>query len=350
MEVFKLFFINEKTHLKHVATLSNKPILSTYRNGNHFTSILEDGTRIRETVCKFSKKLTYDFAESADVLITKKCDLGCSYCHEDATTYGQHADLNLPIFDTWHEGTEMAIGGGNVFEHPDLNSFLMKMKDKKVMCNITVNQKHIIKHYDQLVYLIENKLVKGIGISLVDSSDKESIEAIEKLYTKTNNIVIHVIAGLVRVQDMNFLHGKKVLILGYKDNVGRGVRYKQSFGREISENIEWLKRNLYMLCHAVFQVASFDNLALAQLDAKNTLMISNKEWKKRFQGSDYGDNRGKEAPSTFYFDAVNQMVGRSSTQPYKDRLQYKDQTFKESFEMSLTNYTTNSGVYGELKI
>ena len=99
-------------------------LLHKYFNGNHYTSIYDDGTRIRETINPEDNKFTYDFAENVDVLITKRCDVNCPYCHENANINGKHGDLNLLIFDTWQPGTEMAIGGGNVFEHPNLFSFL----------------------------------------------------------------------------------------------------------------------------------------------------------------------------------------------------------------------------------
>ena len=129
-------------------------LLYRYFNGNHYTSIYDDGTRIRETIDPEDNKFTYDFAENVDVLITKKCDANCSYCHENANINGKHGDLNLPIFNTWHPGTEMAIGGGNVFEHPNLFSFLNRLKDKKVIANVTVNQKHIELNYNKILYLL----------------------------------------------------------------------------------------------------------------------------------------------------------------------------------------------------
>lgn len=337
-------------HGSHVKKLyPNKIILDSYENGNHFTTICQDGTRVRETKDEKETKFTFNWAENADVLITKKCNAGCKYCHEDATVNGKHGDLHLPIFDTWKAGTEMAIGGGNIFEHPEIGQFLVRMKKQGVICNITVNQKHVKENYSTLGYWIDNKLVHGIGISLTDSSDKETWQLVDTLnFRSGGNIVIHTIVGLISEKDFPLLTNKKVLILGYKDNVGRGVQYGKTFKGALEFERNWLKNNLKRLSELA-AVLSFDNLALAQLDAKNTLGISDKEWALRFQGKDYGDANGEDAPSTFYFDAVNQMIGRSSTQPYEERIKYTGQTFEEAFRDSLSNYHINEGQYGEIK-
>lgn len=346
--------ISQKKALNVVKNLyPHKEVLFHYKNGNHFTTILSDGTRVRQTTNVDEKSFSYDFSENCDVKITNCCTgvdgKLCEYCHENSGPWGKHADLNLPIFDTWKAGTEMAIGGGNIFEHPDLEFFLSRMKAKGVICNITVNQKHIKENYDTLIKFIRNNFVHGIGVSLIDSSDKETWSLVEKLnFISNGNIVIHTIVGLIGEKDIPLLKNKKVLILGYKDNVGRGVQYGKTFKGVLESNKNWLKDNLKRLSE-IAQVLSFDNLALAQLDAKNVLGLSDKEWDLRFQGKDYGDPNGEDAPSTFYFDAVNQMIGRSSTQPYNERIKYTGQTFEEAFRDSLSNYTINEGEYGEIK-
>jgi len=332
--------------VERVAVLKGISVLKVYENGNHYTAILSNGTRIRETKNPKDTKFTYDFAENCDVKITNHCTAGCPFCHEGSSCDGKHADLNLPIFDTWKPGTEIAIGGGNVLDHPDLIPFLQKMKKQEVICNITVNQKAVAEQFNELNNLIVNGLVNGVGISITNPSNEKDMEAISRL-TDSGNIVYHVIAGIMNSTFLDYLKGKKILILGYKDNVGRSVSFKNDHNEDILRNIHWLKDNLKDISKVV-SVMSFDNLALAQLDAKNVLGISEREWDLRFQGKDYGDPNGEDAPSTFYFDAVNQIIARSSTQPYDERLKYNGESFEESFKKSLTNYKVNEGEYGEL--
>ena len=342
-------WVDEKTHLEHVKQrYPQKTILATYKNGNHWTTIHADGTRVRENFNENETKFLFDHAENCDVKITNHCTAGCPFCHENSSKDGKHADLNLPIFDTWKPGTEIAIGGGNVLDHPDLIPFLEKLKKQTVVSSITVNQKAVYEQFDLLKDLIDQDLVNGIGISLTNPENKKEWEAIEKICKLSDNVVLHVIVGIVDQRFWPYLVGRKVLFLGYKDNVGRGVEFNEKHKEEISNKIEWLRKNLNKLKHFI-RVMSFDNLALAQLDARNCLKLSDEEWALRFQGKDYGDPNGGDAPSTFYFDAVNKMIGRSSTQPYSQRIPYTNQTFEEAFKDSLSNYTINEGEYGEIK-
>lgn len=329
-------------------------ILHSYSNGNHQTVIFKDGTRYRETFDEDADHFTYRVAENADVLITKWCDANCAYCHEGATINGKHAELFkdgqlLPIFTTWNPGSEIAIGGGNALAHPDIVEFTKQLTKIGAICNLTVNQKHI---WDKnLELMIKEGYVKGIGISLTNSSSMVDFNRIRYLKAIShNNVVIHVIAGIFNEKDLDFIvkGNLKTLILGYKDNVGRGVGFKKENKDSIDKNIEWLHNKLSYL-KEIAPVMSFDNLALAQLDAKEALGMSDEEWTYRFQGKDYGDPNGHDAPSTFYFDAVNKMIGRSSTQPYDQRVPYTNQSFEEAFKDSLSNYKINEGKYGEIK-
>lgn len=329
-------------------------LLHSYINGNHVTCIFKDGTRERVTLDPEADRFTYRFAENCDVLITKWCDANCAYCHEGATINGKHAELFkdghlLPIFTTWNPGSEIAIGGGNALAHPDVVEFTKQLTKLGAICNITVNQKHIWD--DKLELMIKEGYVKGIGISLTNSSSMADLNRIRYLKAIShNNVVIHVIAGIFNEKDLDFIikGNLKTLILGYKDNVGRGVGFKKENKDSIDKNIEWLHSKLSYL-KEIAPVMSFDNLALAQLDAKEALGMSDEEWSYRFQGKDYGDPNGHDAPSTFYFDAVNKMIGRSSTQPYDQRVPYTNQSFEEAFNDSLSNYKVNEGKYGEIK-
>lgn len=325
-------------------------VLDSYVNGNHRTYIFSNGTRIRVLRNPFSRKLTFDFAENCDVKITNYCDANCKYCHEGSSKKGKHGTLYengklLNIFETWKKGTEMAIGGGNALDHPELYKFLTEMAIKGVICNLTVNQKHLVSHADKLKFFIKCNLIKGLGISLNTPPSKEEVEVIEELKKLTSNIVFHVIVGIYDAWMMEYLEGQKVLILGYKDNVGRGIKFKENNGDILDHFKDLLIKHLTMVRNLkllwgfdYYKTLSFDNLAIKQLDVKNVLKLSDREWKKRFQGKDYGDPNGENAPSTFYFDAVKKEIARSSTQPLEQRIPYTNQTYEEAFKVSLSNY------------
>jgi len=305
--------------------------LKGYENGNHITKIFDDGTKIKETghfelrplpgkkggptvwVPDDADHFTYDFPENADIKITDYCDAGCAYCHENSTVKGVHGDLRRieKTIDSLHAGTELAIGGGNALAHPDLIWFLEKLKNKGVIANITINQKHLRPYKDLICKLVAEELVHGIGVSLVDSSNKEDFDFIDTL---GNNVVIHTIAGILDEQDLEVLKGRKVLILGYKD-LRRGHALLEKDFVDIVHRMDLL-RNLWLYdLKKNCKVVSFDCLAIEQLDPKNVLSVSDEDWNTLFQGSDTDvkDADGNITCATMYIDVPNMTVARMST-------------------------------------
>ena len=110
--------------------------------------------------------------------------------------------------------TEVAING-NDLSHPEILAFLVYLRKKKIITNITVSQKHFVRNYHRLMGWTERGLIHGLGVSLLDSEDSEFLEKIKHF----PNAVIHVIAGLFNGDDLDNLAGKglKLLILGYKN-------------------------------------------------------------------------------------------------------------------------------------
>ena len=139
-------------------------ILGKYKNGNYSVVIGDDGTKIRET--EYDDFIP-EFAENCDCKITDKCDGGCKWCYEGCTPSGKHGNiLDAKFLDSLHPFTELAING-NDLTHPDLIPFLQKLKEKKVIANITVNQKHFERNQDFIRNLVVKKLIWGLGVSLV---------------------------------------------------------------------------------------------------------------------------------------------------------------------------------------
>ena len=277
-------------------------ILGRYKNGNYKVTILNDGTKIRETE---ENAFLPEFPECMDVKITDKCDGGCLWCYEGCSINGKHADLidgDKPK-QKWIESlkpyTELALNG-NDLTHPQLREFLEYLKSKKVIANITVNQRHFLEKFDFIEELVENKLIYGVGVSLSDSSENVLYEYLEKI----PNTVIHTIAGILAYDDIVQLmnHHCKVLILGYK-KVGRGEKYYQFENLKIDKKIAMLKLCLSEMIKEC-KVVSFDNLAINQLDVKNTLFKDRSDWDEFYMGDD--------GEFTFYIDAVNQTYSKNS--------------------------------------
>ena len=96
-------------------------LIHTYKNGNYFVSIFDDGSKVRYTN---EDEFNAMFPESIDMKITNYCDNNCPMCHELSNKDGKHAKLDSPFLNTLVKGTELAIGGGNPLSHPELETFL----------------------------------------------------------------------------------------------------------------------------------------------------------------------------------------------------------------------------------
>jgi MoaA/NifB/PqqE/SkfB family radical SAM enzyme len=263
-----------------------------YKNGNYRVEIYDDGTKIRYSK---SNNLLPEFPESIDIKITNKCNLGCSFCHENSVPEGNQGDLYVPFLRTLKPGTELAIGGGNPLEHPGLEEFLTRMGEQGVICNMTVNQTHFKQNYDYIIKLLSNKLIKGLGVSLNNSSDTDFL-------SKLNypNIVLHTINGILTENDIKNISEKniKVLVLGYKI-FGRGVKH---FSPKVEANMKYLYENIRSF-DGKFRVMSFDNLAIRQLDMQRFFIT--KKWKEIYMGDD--------GEFTMYIDLVKKQFAYSST-------------------------------------
>lgn len=327
-----MIFEQFKKEMELFGKVNNKKLITPiYINGNHFVATFNDGTKIKDTDDDY---FTYDFAENCDVKITNFCDAGCAWCHEGSTTKGKHADLKglKHIWETLHAGTEMAIGGGNALAHPDLIWFLKVLKQRGVLANITINQRHLMPYKDLITELVKENLVNGIGVSLgdVETFPTEFVDSLG------DNVVIHTIAGLLTEKDLPVLENRKILVLGYK-HLRRGETYYSS---EIDKNIEWLKENLSSLREHC-KLISFDCLGIEQVNPKQVLNISEENWNTLFQGADTDvkDEKGNVTCCTFYIDAVEKKVARMSTAALDKRYDIlENDTIKTLFRKSTQDW------------
>jgi hypothetical protein len=157
--------------------------------------------------------------------------------------------------------------------------------------------------------LVEQRLIYGLGISLAHITD-EFVEAVKEF----PNAVIHVINGIVHPVQLEALANKgfKILILGYKEfRRGKDMYQYQSVA------IEALKKMLYDKLPQIieenwFEVVSFDNLAIKQLDAQR--LMSAEDWDQFYMGDD--------GSATMYVDMVNREFAKSSTSTERYPVEY----------------------------
>lgn len=270
-----------------------------YHNGNYDVYIdLDTGTKIRKNELD---NLTPSHPESMDIKITNRCKHGCVMCHENSTKEGLHGDiLNAKFIETLLPYTELAIGGGNPLEHPDLELFLRKCKLLKLIPSMTVHQDDFMNNLEFLRMLRDEELIWGIGVSVSYVTD-ELIEALHEF----PNAVCHIIAGIATETVINKLanNNLKVLILGYKV-----FRRGEALYERDSTNIDFLIQYMYdvlpdMVNNGWFNTVSFDNLAIEQL--KPSRLLTKEQYDEFYMGDD--------GSHTMYVDLVNNEFAVSST-------------------------------------
>lgn len=257
--------------------------IAQYINGGCNVSVYEDGTKIRIGDSP-------DLPESIDLKITNFCDLACSFCHEDSTTIGTHADKKFifEIMDQMQKGSEIAIGGGNPLSHPDIKEIAMYAKDLGLIPNITINA----LHFKNILPI--RKLFYGVGISYNHAMRDDILKSCD------SNMIHHFILG---IHDPVYMFGMgKILLLGFK-----------KYGRSENKTINLTNFNNFfpVICNSN-KIVCFDNLALDQLNL-------NIKSDKRYMGD--------EGSYTMYIDAVKKQYSINSFN--KNRLNFL--SLKESF-------------------
>lgn len=142
--------------------------------------------------------------------------------------------------------------------------------------------------------MLNDKLLYGVGVSLTNICPE-----LISLLRECPNAVVHVINGVVPIEDLTTLFdlNLKILILGFKE-FRRGSQY---YSRQTETNKALLYEFLPQILEH-FQVISFDNLAVKQLDVKR--LLSAQDWKEFYMGDD--------GSFTMYIDMVKKEFARSS--------------------------------------
>ncbi len=269
-------------------------LLHKYTNGNTEVSLYSDGTKIRE----YSGVPFSDKPETMDIKITNYCGLGCEFCFESSTVKGKHGNIQnlldmLKNAELPH-GIELAFGGGNPLDHPELLHLLSECKKMGFICNLTINQGHLKSHSGIIKDVLESKFVSGIGISITSNNFKE----LQKL--EHQHVIYHLIAGVNDVKILDKLiplrENPKALVLGYK-KFGFGIGYHSM---KVEENImDWYRRisQYFGKC-----TVSFDNLGIEQLNIKR--FFTGDGWEKFYMGDDF--------THSCYFDAVESAFAPTS--------------------------------------
>ena len=157
--------------------------------------------------------------------------------------------------------------------------------------------------------LTDEKLIYGLGISLSNPNQEDFIKTVKEF----PNAVIHVINGIVSLTELRKLanNNLKILILGYKEvRKGKILLANSAQNTIINNNKEALYAFLpKIITEHWFDVVSFDNLAIKQLNPKGRF-VSDEDWETIYMGDDGLD--GEQTSASMYIDLVENEFARNS--------------------------------------
>jgi organic radical activating enzyme len=168
-----------------------------------------------------------------DLKITDYCDKGCSYCYQDSTVQGKHADYaeiaelldklsTLKVF-------EVALGGGEPASHPNFIDILKYSKRVGIVPNFTTRNYKILDDKDSLKNLLN--LIGGVALSVATLDELSYLidkrkELIGIHYDDLSKIGVQIIPALWTKE--NF---KKLLITCRQNNIRVTLLGLKSSGR-----------------------------------------------------------------------------------------------------------------------
>lgn len=292
--------------------------LIEYLNGNSTISLYSDGTRIIE----FDNQLELNQPLNIDIRIFNRCSNGfnpktnraiCSYCHESQMTEGDEANYEtlknkLSILDS---GIELAIGANEI--NKNFIEFLYWCKSKSFFVNLTINQLHLEIYKNDLIKLIKEEVIYGLGISY----RKDYNSKIDPIFINYDNSVLHVIAGIDTIEDVIKSPFNKVLVLGYK-TFGFGTEFYSTEGTEVDKNLKQWLWNIPKLINKK-SVVSFDNLGIEQLNIKR-FFFEESNWNTFYQGE-----------YSLYINAVEEYFAPSS-RTNENKVNWNSINIKEYFQ------------------
>jgi hypothetical protein len=290
--------------------------LATYQNGNAIVEIHDDGTRVITTP---DSSFNFDYPLNIDIRVSTKCSFGrnpetgkgfCGFCHESSTTDGVECDYKalMTKLEGLPKGIELAVGCNELTS--DLYEFILWCSLHDYIVNLTINQGHIMRDYYALKHLVETGFIRGLGVSYRSSLNF----IVPEFILEYPNTVFHVIVGIDDFNDVLSLKDKgvkKLLCLGEKSF---GFN-KGNVDLDSNKHRKWYWY-VKQLFHE-FDVVSFDNLALEQLNIRR--FLTDEQWEEFNQGE-----------KSLYVDAVHKIYKPSSRSI--DSINWDILTIKEYFQ------------------
>lgn len=227
-----------------------------HQNGNYY--ILTDFQDNKRLALRLSESpdmdLIPEYPELVDIKLTDVCHIGCTWCYQDSTSDSLHGDLDViktVISALKPEITEVAFGGGDVLQHPDIVEILKYSRDCGLSSsNITMNWQSILRYEDKVKEVMP--FLDAIGISITGKGQIPLV--VEKLKEINcyipSRICFHVIPDLYskdllvkllkEIKDYSL--ESDVLFLGFKTN-GRGFTADSRHVDDMSDIFDYIVLN-----------------------------------------------------------------------------------------------------------
>lgn len=204
---------------------NEKNLRAKYNKAGLFWTIFdkESGQKVRLSFGKADPSKS-DAPDLVDIKITDYCAEGCTYCYQGSTKRGTHAELkfieetikSLSALDVF----EVAIGGGEPTEHPDLLRILESCNRYDIKPSLsTRNPNWIAEHYDQI-----KEIIGAIGLSVDTVTDcKNKLNILKPIMERGLRVTVQVAVGscsqetLVEIIRACEEYKVSILLLGWKE-------------------------------------------------------------------------------------------------------------------------------------
>ena len=237
-----------------------------YKNGNYY--ILTDFQDNKRLALRLSESpdmdLIPEYPELVDIKLTDVCHIGCTWCYQDSTSDSLHGNLSViksVISSLNPHITEVAFGGGDVLQHPDIVEILKYSRDCGLnSSNITMNWQSILRYEDKVKEVMP--FLDAIGISITGKGQIPLV--VEKLKEINcyipSRICFHVIPDLyskdlllkILKEIKDYSLESDVLFLGFKTN-GRGFTANARHVEDMSNIFDYIVlHNISLQCDTKF--------------------------------------------------------------------------------------------------
>lgn len=226
------------------------------KNGNYY--ILLDYQDNKRVALRLSEtpdmELIPKHPELVDIKLTDVCHIGCPWCYQDSTSDSLHGDLNVikkVIRSLNPDITEVAFGGGDVLQHPNIVEILEFARECGLnSSNITMNWQSIMRYPYKVKEVMSS--LDAIGVSITGKGQiKQVANKLKEINHFTpSRICYHIIPDLyskdmiIKILDevKRFSQESDVLFLGYKTN-GRGKNVEPAHVKDMREIFTYIIDN-----------------------------------------------------------------------------------------------------------